>query len=239
MSKQDEFDRQLDGTTPRPVAPPTDPAQPHPKQKEALETFAKFQKNRRMGISVDIKGIAGQLKLAEPRSTFPEELFVLHFLPLFADEVAATPELNIRTWIEKVAGSDHTPVDILAADGTVLFTVPPILDTSVLEQVKAGGVSMTRVERHYSRLKEIDAMASQTFLSKTLQGMHIKDKPTQEVYDNMKTWNQIFERYGKSDKIINLLDLNNDPNPKKENVSGSGGVGPSSADVSDYELDLD
>jgi hypothetical protein len=234
---KEKLDHKLDQTQPRPIAPPADPAQVHPKQKEALDIFAKFQRNRNFGISVDIAGIANQLKTEAPRAYFPEQLFVQHFLPLFADEVKPTSEVNIQTWIVKVAGSESTPVDIVDPEGKVLFTVPPVFDHSVLEQSKPGGMSMTRVERQYSRLKEVDAHASQQFLSKTLQSMHIKDKPTEEVYANMRIWNDIFKRYGKEEKIINLLNLENDPNKDKD--LGIAGTSSTASDVSDYELDTD
>jgi hypothetical protein len=237
MTPQEKLDHQLDGTSPRPVAPPNDPAQVHPKQKEALEIFAKVQRNRNMGISVNISVIAEQLQAAQPKTQFPEELFVEHFLPLFADEVQPTPHVNVRAWIDKIAGGETIPVEIIDAEGKVLFTVPPMFDTSVLEQGRPGGLSMTRVERHYSRLKEVDAMASQTFLSKTLQSMHIKQKPTDEVYANMRIWNEIFTRYGKQDKIINLLNLENDPN--KDKAVGLAGTGVPDNGVGEYELDTD
>lgn len=237
MNPQDKLDQKLDGTSPRPVAPPHDVAQPHPKHAEAMAIFAKVQRNRNMGISVNIADIASQLQAAAPKSQFPEELFIEHFLPLFADEIKPTPELNVRTWIDKVAGGETVPVEIIDSEGKVLFTVPAMFDTSVLEQGRPGGMSMTRVERHYSRLKEVDASASQTFLSRTLQSMHIKQKPTEEVYANMRTWNEIFTRYGKQDKIINLLNLENDPN--KDKAVGLAGASVSDDSVGEYELDTD
>lgn len=237
IQKKEDLDHKLDGTSPRPIAPPPDIAQVHPKQQEAMKVFEQVQRNRRMGVSINISAIAGQLAEAAPKAVFPEALFVEFFLPLFADEIQPTPELNVVTWIEKVAGGETVAVDIVDTNNNVLFTVPPLFDTSVLEQSKPGGMSMTLVERHYSRLKEVDAMASQTFMYKMLQSMHIKDKPTAEVYTNMKAWDQIFARYGKENKIIKLLNLDNDPN--KNNPVGGGGANASANDIADYELDTD
>lgn len=235
---QSELDNQLDRTVSRTADIPTDIAQPHPRQKEAMATFERFQRNRRMGIGIDIRGIANQLTLVEQNSQFPEELFVEYFLPLFAGEVPPTVHVNYQTWLEKVAGGERVAVDIVDANGAVLFTVPPLFDTSVLEQTKPGGESMTLIERHYSRLKEFDAAGSQQFLNKKLSGLHIKEKPTEQVYENIRIWNAIFERYGKHDKILNLIDLQNDPNKDKD--VGLGGSGNQNAsDVSDYELDTD
>lgn len=237
MTTKEELDHKLDGTQPRSVAPEPDIAQPHPKQKAAMDLFEKIQSHRRMGISVDITGIAAKLRGAEARATFPESLFVTHFLPLFTGEVKQNDVININTWIEKVAGGDHVPVDLVDKDGKVIFTIPPMFDQSILDQSKNGGQTMTRIERQYSRLKEFDAAGSQVFLHKTLSGMHIKEKPTEEVYKNIATWNAIFTHYGKQDKIIHLLDPNNDPNKDRDSVGS--GAKPSSADVGDYELDTD
>ncbi|BAQ02746.1 hypothetical protein AVU38_gp218 [Ralstonia phage RSL2] len=236
---QRELDNKLDGTTSRQPETPTDVAQPHPRQKAAMEVFASFQSQRRMGIGIDIRGIANSLTQIEQNTQFPEELFVVHFLPLFAGEVQPTAEVNYRTWLEKVAGGEKTAVDIVDAEGKVLFTVPALFDTSVLEQSKPGGESMTLIERHYSRLKEFDAAGSQQFLNKKLSGLHIKDKPTEQVYANMRIWNAIFERYGKHDKILNLGNLlENDPHKDKA-VELGGSSGANAADVGDYELDTD
>lgn len=235
---QDNLNDKLDGTAPRLPTQPTDVAQPHPRQKKAMEVFETFQKQRRLGIGIDIRGIANQLHQIEMNSKFPEELFVEHFLPLFAGEVPPTPQVNYTTWLEKVAGGEKVAVDIIDSNGNTLFTVPALFDTSVLEQSKPGGESMTLIERHYSRLKEFDAAGSQQFLSKKLSGLHIKDKPTEQVFENIRTWNAIFERYGKHDKILNLINLQNDPNKDKVVNFGGGGSG-NAADVGDYELDTD
>lgn len=236
---QHELDNKLDRTITRTPDTPTDVAQPHPRQAQAMKVFETFQSNRRMGIGIDIRGIANSLTQIEQNAQFPETLFVEHFLPLFAGEVQPTAEVNYRTWLEKVAGGEKISVDITAEDGAVLFTVPPLFDTSILEQAKPGGESMTLIERHYSRLKEFDAAGSQQFLNKKLSGLHIKDKPTEQVYANMRIWNAIFERYGKHDKILNLGNLlQNDPNKDKAVDLGGSSIA-NAADVGDYELDTD
>lgn len=231
---KEEFEHRLDGTKPKPVEPASDVAQPHPRQKQAMEVFEKFQKNRRMNISVDISSISRQLSDAAPVSQFPEELFVAHFLPLFAGEVPETAEINYRTWIDKVAAGERMSVEIVNDKNEVLFTIPPMFDTSIIEQAKPGGPSMTLIERHYSRLKEFDVQTSQTFLNKTLSGLHVKAEPTKEVFNNIHAWNQIFVRYGRQDKILDLISLRKDPVKDRASIAS-----PQASDLSDYELDTD
>lgn len=235
----EEFQNRVDGATPRPTKPENDIAQPHPRQAEATALFGQIMKNRRMGIAVNISGIADQLKAAPTQANyiqqFPEQLFVEHFIPLFAGEVQPTPHVNYNTWVEKVAGGENKAVEIVDENGSVLFTVPPMFDTSVLEQSKPGGESMTLIERHYSRLKEFDISGSQNYLRNKLSSMHIREKPTEEVYNNFRAWNAIFERYGRHDKILNLLPLENDPNKDKAGEVNSG----HRDDGLTYELDTD
>lgn len=236
---QSQFHHRLDGTTDIPNKPPVDPAQPHPRHKEAMQLLERFQNGRNKGISIDIRSIATALRKDVEVHSIPEPVFVQHFLPLFAGEIQETEALNYTTWIEKVAGSDRAPVNVIDLNYNVLFVVPPLLDASVIEQTTSGGSgTMSRIERQYSRLKEIDAGASQIYLEKMLKGSHLKEKPTQQVIDNVKTWNEIFRRYGREDKIItlgNILDLDT----KKEAPGIGGGINPSPTDVSDYELDTD
>lgn len=239
MTDPQQFDNKLDNTTNREATAPKDIAQPHPKQAEAMKVFEQIQQQRRFGVSVNIGEIASQLRGEVVRATFPEALFVEHFLPLFAGEVQPTIHVNYTTWVDKVAGGTMMPVDIVDEKGVVLFTVPAMFSDSVLEQTKPGAQAMTHIERQYSRLKEFDAAGSQRYLSKMLSGMHIKEKPTQEVYDNMRVWNDIFKRYGREDKIINMLDLNNDPNKDKPASVGTVAGGNSNADLGDYELETD
>lgn len=236
MSQHDKIERELDGTQSRGTTPTPDIAQPHPKQAEAMRLFEAIQSNRNFGISTNIGQIASSLTSVVEVSKFPEELFVQHFLPLFAGEVEATPDVNYTTWVEKVAGGMSSPVDIVDADGVVLYRIPAVFNESVLEQTAPGAMAMTHLERQYSRLKEFDAAGSQQFLSKSLSSMHIKGEPTQEVYDNMRTWNDILKRYGREDKIIKLIDDAKDPNRDKPLASA---VVADPTGLGEYELDTD
>lgn len=201
--------------------------------KEAMATFEKVQNQRRMGVSLDIANALSQIAPAKANPMFSEQYFVEYFLPMFVGEVEPTQAVNIHVWIERVAGDERNAVDIVDHAGKVLFTVPPMFDTSVFEQAQPGSQSMTRIERSYSRLKEFDAAGSQHYLSKMLTGIHLVEKPTEETYSNIRAWNDIMTRYGKADKIINLIPLENDPN--KDKVVAS----PSKQDLNDYELDTD
>lgn len=230
-----DLHNQLDDTRPRPIEPENDVAQPHPKHAAAMDIFKKFSMDRRMDITTDIKDIVEGLAPVIVTAQFPEALFLQHFFPFFIGDVPPTNLINNTTWIDKVAGDSRNPVEIINEKGEVLFTVPPMFDTSVLDQAQSGGQTMTLVERHYSRLKEIDVSGSQQFLKNTLSSIHVKDKPTQELYANFRAWNDILTRYGRQDRIIEVLPLDQDPNKDKAAPPSSNPT----SDLADYELDTD
>jgi len=208
---------------------------PHPDHDKVMDVFSKIMKVNHKNVESIINDISTKLIPEKSNPTFPEELFVKFFLPFFAGEVPATKEISISTWLDKISGDPKIAVDIIDNEGNVLYTVPPILDQSVIEQVQPGGRTISMVEKQYSRLKEVSAAASSVYLEKTLVGMHIKDKPTKEVYMNMKAWNDILERYGKGDKIINLF-----PEDKINSVVNDSIIeNVNKNDLSDYELDTD
>lgn len=238
--KQTQFDNNMDRREPVAKVPPAEPTTLHPKHNEAMAIFARFERNRNMGMRVDISNIATTLteQLKAPNPWFPEPLFVEHFLPMFAGINPETAELNYDTWHEKIAGSDRQAVDIVDLDHKVLYTIPATLNMSVIEQVGAGSNTMSRIERKFSRLKEIDVAGSQSYLSRSLSSVHISDVPSQEVIDNIKTWNAIFERYGMKDKIIKLGNVL-DHDTKKDETPGVQARPNTSSDLGDYDLEVD
>lgn len=231
MTNKEQLDNKLDRTE------SIQKESPIQQRDEAMKIFEQFQKNRNFGMKIDITNIANALKADHVTTKFPEVYFVEHFLPMFAMMKPQTQDVNYNTWLD-IAGGDRYPVDIVNEEGTVLFTVPPMMDDSVIDEVKAGGESMTRIERHYSRLKEIDAVGSQTYLSAKLQGIHIKEKPTQQSIDNIKAWNAIYRRYGMEDQIIQLGNIL-DHDSKKADQASTGHSTSGNNDIGDYELDTD
>lgn len=236
-----DIEHQLDQSAPRVPVAEKDHLRVHPRQKEANEFFANLAAIRRREAGADTAMIAkGLTRTLAPRAQFPEALFVQWFIPLWAGEIEPSEMMNTYTWINKVAGDERTPVDIVDEQGEVLFTVPPLLDTSILEKIKPGGLTMSMIERQYERTKEIDAMGSQHFLTSRLEMMHIKEKPSQEVFDNTRVWDMIFIRYGRGDKIIKIVNLENDPNKEAAGVALKAKPGAAdNSDTADYELDCD
>ena len=171
-----------------------------------LDEILKLRRTSPVFHSVSVSDVL--LKPMQEVTKFPEVLFVEYFLPFFAGEVPATEDINYEVWIAKVAGGERMPVDIVDENGNVLYRVPELFDASVMENTSVNGQSMTVIERQYSRLKEIDSNASQNFLANSMTQAHLRQEPSAHAYENTRVWNEIFKRYGREDKIINLIDPN-------------------------------
>lgn len=81
------------------------------------------------------------------KRTIPEEVFVGYFLPMFRDIVdeshkgelsIAEREKKLSEWIA-VAGGAMYEVDVVSTTGEVLYTVPAIHNTSVINTVRPMG----------------------------------------------------------------------------------------------------
>ena len=82
-------------------------------------------------MAIDINEISTLLEEAIP--SIPEAEFTYRYLPLFMGEYTEkeAPKV-ISAWI-KIATTPTSPVHVVDTDGEVLFTVPPLVDTSRLE----------------------------------------------------------------------------------------------------------
>lgn len=92
----------------------------------------------------------------------PEEVFRHYFLPYFSGLGTIHPQRNvIAEWIG-VAGTAMTEVDVFAPDLTILFTVPALFDTSVIDVTKqrAGNSLSTVMENYQMRQGGVPAVAT-------------------------------------------------------------------------------
>lgn len=228
----------VDPMTHRPVTPPLQQGEPIPQREKALDQIGDILKQRRTLSSLPLASVPDELvkfiQAPLPVHTFPEPLFVQYFLPLFAGNATEDHAVSYQTWIEKVAGSDRSPVDIVDGNGKVLFRVPPLMDVSALEMNKSGR-NWTILERQYFRMKEVDAQGSQDFLATSLSSLHIAAKAPDELYQNTRAWNEIFRRYGMEDKILNLVNEEDAP----ESVKNENKLSRSNDRLGEGELEFD
>lgn len=106
-------------------------------------SIADLQRNEAMRILKESEEIIAELdpgKITERRK-FPEEQFRRNFLPLVTGEAyeklppGYTPERlhdeAFNLWCQ-VSGGPTNEVDVVEPDGTVAFTVPALMDTSIM-----------------------------------------------------------------------------------------------------------
>lgn len=140
--------------------------------------------------------------IKDVNNKLPEEIFVGVFLPYFSGEVQSTHDNNlVANWIS-VAGSPMASVDIIDNSGTKLYTVPPIMDTSIIDisnrnktisfkdilvQAEVNGRNIKGDGERFA-LKEFSEKADSIILSK-------------EVSEKEAEWVAILSRYGKAANI--------------------------------------
>lgn len=152
--------------------------------------------NLKNTISKQTADIHDALVEHHERVQIPEDVFTNYFLPHFVNKVpiASQPTI-IAEWIA-IAGTPMSEVDVTDVSGDVLFTVPSLFDTSIINVAqRRPGDSIADISAEFDlRNNNIPAVA-QAFLRTQLQRkLSILDKRV----DNkaQERWDNIFERYG-------------------------------------------
>jgi hypothetical protein len=138
---------------------------------------------------------------AEDIPTIQERIFVQVFLPIFAgDEVNQYKAKIYPHWIN-VAGNPYRPVNVVDTQGKVLFTVPALLDRRAISpstQTERGTTSsISHVVASASQYSAMSPIAGANYLSKELTRRALIMKVPTQVLTDLKTWNEIFVRYGR------------------------------------------
>lgn len=196
----------VDPSTNRPVAPQLSQGEIIPQREQALANMQRLLDSRRSVSNMPAAKIPDALREFienPPRPTFPEPLFVQYFLPYFAGTAGPESQVDYTTWIQKVSGGDSIAVDIIDENGTVLFTVPPLLERAGIV-TNTSGKSMTIIERQYSRRMEIDVQGGQNLLVDSLNDLYLPKEQPDQMLANTRAWNDIFRRYG-LDHLINPI----------------------------------
>lgn len=129
----------------------------------------------------------------------PEDVFRYYFLPYFSGMGPVHPQRNvIAEWIG-VAGTAMTEVDVFAPDMTILFTVPALFDTSVIDVTKqrAGNSFSSVIDNYQLRQGGVPAVA----INYVNQALAVKmGEITMEKPDRMaiakQRWDLIMMYYG-------------------------------------------
>jgi hypothetical protein len=127
----------------------------------------------------------------------PEYRFVNTFLPYFCGEKNIEDQPTFfTTWIS-IAGTPANEVSIIDNNGKILFNVPPLMDTSVINKTNTG-TSISKIIETFLMHSAVLPQNGTNFLNKHIDNK-IDDlsKESTDFLDYNKRWNDIFVRYNK------------------------------------------
>lgn len=129
----------------------------------------------------------------------PESIFVEQFLPFFSGEQNVKDRKEFFSeWIG-VAGSPMGEVNVINEEGNVLFSVPPMFDSSVIETAKRNlGESFSDIYSQYKMHSNNLPVVGEKFLADAFEkkiGTTVKKSDV--VSSNQERWNNILTRYGR------------------------------------------
>lgn len=151
-------------------------------------------------------------------SKLPENIFIEVFLPFFSGEKNFEDEKDILIkWIS-VAGNPTKEVQVVDDVGQVLFTVPPIMDTTCIDYKNdSKGQAIGNIIANYELHKGQLPVVGQNYLNGTIDNRLRSLTKNSEVFEaNEKRWNQIFVRYGKVKDSSIKETQNSDPSDELE-----------------------
>lgn len=161
--------------------------------------------------------IFDDLVVKNENSKLPEEIFQGHFLPFFSGQRHASKDDNvIAEWIS-VAGTPMNEVDIIDRDGEVLFTVPPLMDTNIINVTtntsqRSMSAILSNYDLHHNNIPKVA-------VNKLNQNLGDKSEALlnpKVSFENKERWDKIMLRYNISPEEVatktSEIDTNDDVN---------------------------
>ncbi len=139
--------------------------------------------------------------IKEPPKRVPEYVFREIFLPAFAGtdpEVSKKSGDFIAHWVG-VVGSPTESAEVVDHVGNVLFNVPPIYDSSLLNTTKAERPSMSysSILTNLSETSKVNPQAAWgEFAHKTTERLDSSLSAQSDSNPTVQGWSKIFEYYG-------------------------------------------
>ena len=163
--------------------------------------------NLKQQIAEQTSNIYDSLVGVKVNSQLPEDIFRGYFLPHFSGHQPISKNSQVfAEWIS-IAGTPTSEVDIIDQHGQVLFTVPSLFDTRVIDTVKRDvGNSIADIYSQFDLKSTNIPSVANNYLNRELsKKLSILD--TDVKHDDVtKRWIDIFHRYG-----LEVEDTVNDP----------------------------
>lgn len=144
-----------------------------------------------------------------PKPKLPEYIFKQLFLPVIAGEVSLEESNKLFIYWVSVAGTASQEIDVIDTRGAVLFTLPAVMDTSVLNTTDrrlALSDIYDEAKRHGNQLPVLADRFLIPQLNKKV-GEFLSRPENQERTNRIK---KILERYGKVLPTVTEVKINTD-----------------------------
>lgn len=164
------------------------------RKREIAESFA--TRISQIDQQAEKEFISGVLDAIQtPPKQIPEPVFKEIFMPyLIGDKVPTAENDVIAHWVGLV-GSAVDPAEIINTKGDVLFTVPPVYDTSDLTTVRSEkGMAFATIFEHYQDQSKIHGAIGKRFLVEELSNKAALDIPPSPAEG--RGWLPALEYYG-------------------------------------------
>lgn len=163
-------------------------------QTRAGEIIARMAEQEKDDALAFINETYAAVTEATPPKRVPEPVFREIFLPFFTGErEASESEDAICSWMGLVGGGGAEAV-VCDPAGNVLFTVPPIYDTSLVSLKLSDKGGINGVIREYVDTREQNARLANTVLTNGLAQSLVSSVP-EPASTKPSAWEPIFRHY--------------------------------------------
>ena len=180
------------------------------------DAAADFSAERNDRLAQEIKNITSELAVVADTdfARLPERHFSQIFLPFFAGDETLMYPVTLTHWLN-VAGGPYRSVHVIAADGTIAFTVPPLYDRNAINPLSEGAKSIAHVIATTAQYARIHPVQGANYLSSELTKRALVMKVPAAILNELEAWNAIFTRYGRA-PIMAVPESTTEaaPNPK-------------------------
>lgn len=164
----------------------------------------------------EVTNIFDSLVVNAYKNKIPEKIFVNYFLPYFTNKEAYKEDNILAEWIA-VAGTPTSEVEVIDYNNEVLFTVPSVFDTSI--------INLNNLNNENARLKSIminyqlennnlPIVANNNLKENLEYKLGQMTTESTNTSNKRKSWNNILERYGyikpSEDKTKSSTDTDDD-----------------------------
>ncbi len=137
------------------------------------------------------------------RVKFPLDLFNTYFAPYFFGQKPITEDTDIfATWIG-IAGSPTSEVDVIDLSGKIVFTVPPLFNTDVIDILRKNSELSRTIENYNNYSNALPAVAM-GFVKNNLLPAADNALNTAQRKNDLSGWATIAQYYIKPEEKLQI-----------------------------------